>query len=133
MRQNLIGYSATLGVLVEVSSAEAATTADPGPVTRILAVGTILPGTDIARVRALLPEEVRATVELYLAGQIVEWYSRADQPGVVFLLDMRDTGAASALLASLPLGRGHLMQFKLTPLGPLSPLRHLTAEPPQNR
>ena len=81
----------------------------------------------------MLPAEVRATVELYLAGRIAEWYSLADQPGVVFLLDMRDTGAASALLASLPLGRAHLMQFELTPLGPLSPLRQLTAEPPRGR
>jgi len=36
------------------------------PTTRILAIGTINPGADPAKVFAILPNEVRDTVDLYL-------------------------------------------------------------------
>jgi len=95
------------------------------PTTRILAIGTINAGADIAAVRAILPTEVRETVKLYLDGKIDQWFSLQGRPGVVFILNVTDTAAAHEMLEQLPLGQAHLMSFELIPLGPLNPLRQL--------
>jgi hypothetical protein len=95
------------------------------PTTRILAIGTVNAGVDLASVRAILPTEVRETVRLYLDGKIDQWFSLNDRNGVVFILNVTDPVAASAMLEQLPLGRAHLMHFELIPLGPLNPLRQL--------
>jgi hypothetical protein len=101
----------------------------PVPTTRILAIGTIVPGADLAKVIAILPTEARATAQLYLEGKIDQWYSQQDKRGVVFILNVTDPKAAEAMLEALPLGQAHLMAFELTPLGPLSPLRLLLGPP----
>jgi hypothetical protein len=95
------------------------------PTVKILAIGTITPGTDPAAVRAILPTEVRETVRLYLDGKIDQWYSLQDRSGVAFILNVTDVAAAHEMLEKLPLGQAHLMSFELMPLGPLSPLRAL--------
>jgi hypothetical protein len=97
----------------------------PVPTTRILAIGTINAGADVAAVRAILPTEVRETVKLYLDGKIDQWFSLQGRPGVVFILNVTDTATAHEMLEQLPLGQAHLMSFELIPLGPLSPLRQL--------
>ena len=56
------------------------------PTTKILAIGTINPGFEQSQVFAVLPEEVRETVDLYLDGKIEQWYSLQDRRGVVFIL-----------------------------------------------
>src|SRR5215831_20133879 len=48
------------------------------PTTKILAIGTINPGVDPAKVFAILPNEVRDTVDLYLNGKIDQWYSQQE-------------------------------------------------------
>ena len=104
----------------------------PTPTTRILAIGTINPGTDQAKVLAILPNEVRETVNLYLDGKIEQWYSLQDRRGVAFILNVTDSATAHEMLENLPLGRAHLMSFELIPLGPLNQLRQLsgmTAKP----
>ena len=90
------------------------------PTTKILAVGTFAPGTDMSQVQRILPTEVRETAQLYLDGNSLE-----DRPGVVFILNMTDPQAAHTVLEELPLGKAHLMTFQLTPIGPLNPLRQL--------
>jgi hypothetical protein len=102
----------------------------PTPTTRILAVGTVVPGADVQKLQATLPSEVRATVQLYLDGKIDQWYSQVGRRGVVFILNVTDPAAAQAMLEQLPLGQAHLMTFDLTPLGPLGPLRQLIGPPP---
>jgi hypothetical protein len=67
----------------------------PTPTTKILAVGTVNPGVDPASVRAILPTEVRKTVELYLSGKINQWYSLQGRMGVVFILNVTDVTEAS--------------------------------------
>jgi hypothetical protein len=103
------------------SSVASATT----PTTRILAVGTLVPGANMELARSTLPGEVRATVQLYLDGKIDQWYSLQDRAGVVFILNVTDVPAAREMLEKLPLGQAHLMTFQLTPIGPLNPLRQL--------
>jgi hypothetical protein len=99
--------------------------APPTPTTRILAIGTINPGTDPAAVRAMLPTEVRETVKLYLEGKIDQWYSLQGRVGVVFIMNATDPAAAHEMLEKLPLGQAHFMSFELLPLAPLNPLRQL--------
>jgi hypothetical protein len=45
------------------------------PTTKILAIGTINPGFEQSHVFAVLPDEVRETVDLYLDGKIEQWCS----------------------------------------------------------
>ena len=95
------------------------------PTTRILAIGTIDPDVDQAKVLEILPNEVLETVNLYLDGKIDQWYSLQDRRGVVFILNVTDPTVAHEMLAKLPLGQAHLMSFELIPIGPLNPLRRL--------
>jgi hypothetical protein len=99
------------------------------PTTKILAIGTFGPGTDMQLVQRTLPAEVRATAELYLEGKIDQWYSLENRSGVVFILNVTDIGAAREMLEALPLGKAHLMSFELHPIGPLKPLRQLLRSP----
>jgi hypothetical protein len=101
------------------------------PTTKILAIGTVNPGVDPAQVLAILPNEVRSTVELYLDGKIDQWYSLEDRRGVAFILNVTDPAAAHEMLEKLPLGQAHFMSFELIRLGPLNPLRQLSGMTPK--
>jgi len=95
-------------------------------VTKILAIGHL---TEKAANREdflpIMPQEVPATVQLYLAGKIEQWWIKPDGTGVVFILNLTDTTEAHDLLEELPLGVAGMMRFDLIPLGPLTPLRLL--------
>lgn len=116
--------------LIGTSSGYAQPAATSTPTTKILAIGTVTPGIDPAKVFAILPSEVRDTVDLYLNGKIDQWYSMEDRRGVVFVLNMTDLAAAHEMLEKLPLGQAHLMSFELIPIGPLNPLRALQGTKP---
>jgi hypothetical protein len=123
--------SVPVPVMAQAASAPAQGSASPRlpdvPTTRILAIGRLTPGTTPGALGAVLPEEVRDTVKLYLSGKIDQWYVRKDQTGVVFILNITDVDEARRTLAQLPLGRANLMVFDFIPLGPLSPLAALGA------
>lgn len=128
-----ITFAATLMVFMGLAGADpgyAQSATPPTPTTRILAIGTIPPGTDLAAARAILPTEVRETVKLYLDGKIDQWYSLQGRIGVAFILNVTDTAAAREMLEKLPLGQAHFMTFELTPLAPLNPLRQLQGMAP---
>ena len=74
---------------------------------------------------AIIPAEIRATVQLYLDGKIREWYSRGDGKGVIFLVDAKSEEEARALVETPPLAKEHLMDHEYIPVGPLMPLRAL--------
>jgi Muconolactone delta-isomerase len=111
--------------LMNAGSVYAQSANPPTPTTRILAIGTLNPGVDPAAARAILPTEVRETVNLYLDGKIDQWYSLQGRAGVAFILNVTDEAAAHEMLEKLPLGQAHLMSFELIPLAPLNPLRQL--------
>ena len=98
-------------------------------VTGVLVILTVKQGVAREQVMAVLPAEIRATVQLYLGGKIREWYSRGDGRGVVFLLDTKDVAEAQAIMDGLPLGKEHLMDHDYIPVGPLQPLGLLMASP----
>jgi hypothetical protein len=100
----------------------------PVPTTKVLAIGHLTSTMTPDQRRSIMPSEVADTVRLYLGGKIDQWYTRQDQSGVVFLLNVQSADEARSLLAALPLGKAKLMEFDLIPLGPLNPLRILLSE-----
>src|SRR5215470_547703 len=131
MMKRLLLTLATGCVLVASAGVSMAqTTSMPTtPKTKILAIGTFPPGTDMQLVQHILPSEARETVQLYLEGKIDQWYSLEDRAGVAFILNVTDVSRAHEMLEALPLGKEHLMTFSLFPIGPLNPLRQLLFPP----
>jgi len=97
--------------------------------TGVFALLKAKPGVTRERVMAIMPAEIRATVQLYLQGKIREWYTREDGRGGVFLLNTRDLAEATSIMQSLPLAKEHLLDHEYIPVGPLMPLRLLLGSP----
>ena len=93
--------------------------------TGVFALLKAKPGVTRERVMAIMPAEIRATVQLYLDGRIREWYSREDDRGGVFLLNTRDVTEAKSIMESLPLAKENMLDHEYIPVGPLMPLRLL--------
>jgi hypothetical protein len=93
--------------------------------TAVLVIQTPRQGVTPQQVMAVIPEEIQATVKLYLDGKIREWYSRGDGKGVVFLVDAKTEDEARGLMETLPLAKAQLMDHQYIPVGPLMPLRAL--------
>lgn len=101
---------------------------------QILAMDRILPGATEDKVKALLNDEVRAVVNLYLGGKIRQWYFRQDRPGAILVLEVDNQEEAEKLLAGLPLSRAGLLAYDLIPIGPYVPLATMIPpEGPQKR
>ena len=93
--------------------------------TAVLVIETPRKGVTPDQIMAVIPAEVRATVNLYLDGKIREWYSRGDGKGVIFLLNAKTEDEARAIMETLPLAKEQLMDDQYIPVGPLMPLRAL--------
>src|SRR5215472_9340548 len=93
--------------------------------TEVLVIETPKQGVTAQQIMAVIPEEIRATVKLYLDGKIRQWYSRSDGKGVVFVVDAKSEDEARAIMETLPLAKEHLMDHQYIPVGPLMPLRAL--------
>jgi hypothetical protein len=100
--------------------------------TAVLVIETAKQGVSPQKIMAVIPEEIRATVKLYLDGRIREWYSRGDGKGVIFLVDAKTEDEARALIETLPLAKEQLMDHQYIPVGPLMPLRALMGPAVQN-
>ena len=93
--------------------------------TEVLVIQTPRQGVTAHQIMAVIPSEIRATVNLYLDGKIREWYSRGDGKGVVFVVDAKTEDEARVIMETLPLAKEHLMDHQYIPVGPLMPLRAL--------
>jgi hypothetical protein len=93
--------------------------------TEVIVIETAKQGITSQQVMAVIPEEIKATVKLYLDGKIRQWYSRGDGKGVVFVVDAKTEDEARAIMETLPLAKEHLMDHQYIPVGPLMPLRAL--------
>ena len=100
--------------------------------TGVLVIETPKPGVTPQQIMAVMPEEIRATVKLYLDGKIRQWYSRGDGKGVIFLVDAKTEDEARAIMETLPLAKEQLMDHQYIPVGPLMPLRALMGPGTQN-
>jgi len=93
--------------------------------TEVLVIQIPRQGVTAQQVMAVIPAEIRATVNLYLEGKIREWYSRGDGKGVIFLVEAKTEDEARAIMETLPLAKERLMDAEYIPVGPLMPLRAL--------
>ena len=93
--------------------------------TEVLVILTPRQGVTPQQIMAVIPEEIQATVKLYLDGKIRQWYSRGDGKGVIFLIDAKTEDEARAMMEALPLAKDQLMDHQYIPVGPLMPLRAL--------
>ncbi len=97
--------------------------------TGVMVILTVKAGVTREQVMAVMPDEIRQTVQLYLNGKVREWYSRSDGRGAVFLLDVKDVAEAHAIMEGLPLAKQNLMDHEYIAVGPLLPLRLLMTNP----
>jgi hypothetical protein len=95
------------------------------PTTRVLAIGQLTKPPTPQQIKEFFPKEVPATLRLYLAGKIDQWWIRQTQTGPVFLLNVTSVEEARTLMDSLPLTRAGLMKHEFIELGPLTPLHLL--------
>jgi len=98
--------------------------------TGVFALLKAKPGVTRERIMAIMPAEIRATVQLHLNGKIREWYSREDDKGVVFLLNTGDVAEAKSIMESLPLAKANMLDHEYIAVGPLMPLRLLLSSQP---
>jgi len=108
-----------------LAQAQASSSATTG----VIVILTVRAGVTREQVMAVMPSEIRETVQLYLTGKIREWYSRGDGRGVVFLLDTRDVAEAQAIMEGLPLAKENIVDEQYVAVGPLLPLRLLMGNP----
>jgi hypothetical protein len=108
--------------LAQAQAASPATTA-------VMVIITVKTGITREQVMAVMPAEIRQTVQFYLNGKIREWYSRGDGRGAVFLLDTKDVAEAQTIMEGLPLAKQNIVDHEYIAVGPLFPLGLLTANP----
>ena len=124
----LLGMLSTASIAQKQPSAPAGLPSVAVPkTTAVLVIQTPKQGVTFEQVMAVIPSEIRATVNLYLDGKIREWYSRGDGKGVIFLVDANSEDEARAIMEGLPLAKEQLMDSAYIPVGPLMPLRALMA------
>jgi len=111
------------------NSAVAQAQASSPTTTGVMVILTVKAGVTREQVMAVMPAEIRETVQLYLNGRIREWYSRGDGRGAVFLLDTKDVDEAHTIMDGLPLAKENLLDHEYIAVGPLFPLRLLMAKP----
>lgn len=126
MRTQRLGwFLASVGLLCAAPAIAQAP--PPPPTTAVLVNLTIKPDADRGQFAKIMPEEVRATLKLYLDGKIQQWYARTDGAGVMFILNVTEIATAKALMNDMPLSKGNLANYEYIPLGPLAPLNRLLA------
>jgi hypothetical protein len=85
---------------------------------KILAVIDVVPGTDMAALRAGLPSELKETWDLFSAGVLREAYATATPTRVVFVLETQSQDEAAAHLRKFPLVASGALRFELVELHP---------------
>jgi hypothetical protein len=127
MKKRLCFQFATILLLI----APAASAQSPGSqpkTTDVLVILTVKPGVARERIVSVMPDEVRATVRLYLDGKIRQWYSRSDGKGVIFILDSKEVAEAQSIMEGLPLAKEKLADYEFIAMAPLAPLGALLSQ-----
>ena len=106
-------------------SAQPPSDATAAKTTEVLVILTVKEGVTRQQIMAIMPAEIRATVELYLEGTIRQWYSKGDGRGVILFIDAKTVDEAHAAVDRMPLSKENLMDHEYIPVGPLVPLAAL--------
>jgi hypothetical protein len=130
IRNAVLALTLTLvGAIPVVHPSVAQAQAASPTITGVMVILTVKAGVTRDQVMAVMPDEIRQTVQLYLNGKIREWYSRGDGRGVILLLDARDVGEAHTVMEGLPLTKQNIVDDEYIAVGPLMPLGLLAANP----
>jgi hypothetical protein len=127
--RNVVFALTVIGATPMVHSSVAQAQAISPTITGVMVILTVKANVTREEVMALMPAEIRETVQLYLNGKIREWYSRGDGRGVILLLDTRDVAEAQTIMEGLPLAKNEIVDHEYIAVGPLLPLRLLKANP----
>jgi len=110
-------------VLAQTQGSPQPASGPPSPkTTEVMVILTAKLGVTRQQIMNIMPDEIRATVKLYLDGRIRQWYSRGDGRGVILFLDVKTIEEAHAIMDTLPLSKENLMDHEYIPVGPLVPL-----------
>jgi hypothetical protein len=129
IRNLLLALTLTLTGATSMADSSLAQTQATSPTTGVMVILTVKAGVTREQVMAVMPDEIRQTVQLYLNGKVREWYSRSDGRGAVFLLDVKDVADGHDIMEGLPLAKQDLVDHEYIAVGPLMPLRLLMTKP----
>src|SRR5437868_15461232 len=130
IRHAVLALTLTLTGITSMADPSLAQTQAPTlTTTGVMVILTAKAGVTREQIMAVMPDEIRQTVQLYLNGKVREWYSRSDGRGAVFLLDVKDVAEGHAIMDGLPLAKQDLIDHEYIAVGPLMPLRLLIAKP----
>jgi hypothetical protein len=88
---------------------------------KVFAIASAKPTLTPDKIKQHLPNEVPATLKLYLDGKVEQFWFR-EKAGPIFLMNVDTMEQARATLDALPLVAEDLMTYELLPVTPLSPL-----------
>jgi hypothetical protein len=83
---------------------------------RIIAFDRFKPGVTMETIQPLLAEEVANVWRLWKSGIVRENYARADEPGVVIVLEVETVTAAQELVAEFPMTKAGYLEWFFVPL-----------------
>ncbi len=89
---------------------------------QVLAIDKMLKQVEDSELQKHLPEELAATVKLYLEEKVRTFYFRKDRPGIILIMEVETLEEAKASLDTLPFVELGILGFELIPIGPLLPL-----------
>jgi len=78
---------------------------------QILAIDRMKKEVSDAELNQHLPEELMATIKLYLEEKIRNFYFRKDRPGVIFFMETESLEEAKATLDKLPMVKEGILDF----------------------
>lgn len=88
---------------------------------KVMAVGTVTGPLTPEQRQQIMPNEVPATLKLYLNGIIEQFWYR-EKVGPIFLMNVESVEQAKAAVDALPLVAAKLATYDLMPIAPLAPL-----------
>ena len=91
---------------------------------KVFAIASAQPSLTPDKLQQHMPNEVPATLKLYLDGKVEQFWFR-EKAGPIFLMNVESVEQAKANLDALPLVADGLMTYELLPVGPLAPLGRL--------
>ena len=118
---------------LSASPADAQNAANPPPVTQVMVTLTLKPeAREHPEVMSQMPDEVHATLRMYLGGKINQWYWRGDGRGVLLILNATSVAEAEEIVNELPFRQADATTAEYVPLSPMIPLGMLLPRSPDS-
>lgn len=83
---------------------------------RVIAYDKFKPGVTMETIQPLLRDEVANVWRLWKAGVVRENYARADEPGVIIVLEVQSVAEAQAYVADFPMTKAGYLEWFYIPL-----------------